>query len=218
MHPLVPWGARRRRSRDLPVTRIAFSVPMRKPFATASLLCVIALRTFAAEPAGAVAKDGFPAGVDSPEGAACDLARAFIHDDPALFLATCIEPFGDPEARMARHQFVQSVVVQMKMDSAGKAPPPNSPKSIAKCFAARHLSKGAPTSYGAPFGFQDVMFVDVSALLQNGETQVCRTLVIKNKQGKWVVDPQPESSPLFSAGLDDESPSTQEFPGPSPAR
>ncbi len=180
---------------------------------------MVASQTFAAEPAIAAARDGFPSGPDTPEGAACDLARAFIYDDPVLFLATCIEPFGDPEARMARHQFLQSMVVQMKMDPAGKAPAQDSPRSITKCFAARHLREAGPTSYGAAtFGFQDVMFVDVSALLQNGETRICRTLTIKNKQGKWVVDPQPESLPQLSAGLDDETPSTQEIPAPGPVR
>ncbi len=195
-----------------------------RPFAMGSFLAAaiiwwaVAAGTFAAEPVVVVAKDGFPTGTDSPEGAACDLARAFIHDDPTLFLATCIAPFGNPEARMARHQFLQAVVVQMKLEPTGTPPSPDRPKSIAKCFAARHLSQDGPASYGAAaFGFQDVMFVDVCALLQNAETRLCRTLVVKNKQGKWVVDPQPESSPLLSAGLDDETPSTMDFPGPSPA-
>lgn len=181
--------------------------------------CVVALvwnlafQTQAAD----VAKDGFPTGTGTPEGAACDLARAFIHDDAALFLATCIEPYGTAAARQARHQFLQSVVVQMKLDLAGKPPSPDSPKSIAKCFVARHLGQGATIADGTGAdGFQDVMFVDVSARLQNGATQVCRTLVIKNKQGKWLVDPQPESSPLLSPGLDDEAPSTQELPRTSP--
>ena len=62
------------------------------------------------------------------------------------------------------------------------------------------------------------MFVDVAALLQNGGTQLCRTLVVKTKQGKWVVDPQPEQTPQLSEGLDDESPSTREFAGASPAK
>ncbi len=192
---------------------------MWKHFSTVVLVWMVALQTFAAEPIPGVAQDGFPAGTDTPEGAACDLARAFIHDDSALFLATCIEPYGSAEARQARHQFLQSVVVQMKLDPAGGPPSPDSPKSIAKCFAARHLSKGAAVLDGTTvYGFQDVMFVDVSALLQNGTTQLCRTLVIKNKQGKWVVDPQPESSPQLSAGLDDESPSTRELSANSPTK
>ena len=163
-------------------------------------------------------KDGFPAGGDTPEGAACDLARAFIRDDAALFLATCVEPHGSPGDRLAYHKFLEGVVVQMKMDPAGRAPSPEAPRSIAKCFAARHFSKPGAAAYGSTLGFEDVMFVDVSARLQNGETQLCRTLVVKTKEGKWVVDPQPEQTPLLSEGLDDEPPSTQELPGASPAR
>ena len=43
------------------------------------------------------AADGFPAGHDTPEGVACDLARAFIKHDAALFTNTCIRPFGASE-------------------------------------------------------------------------------------------------------------------------
>ena len=177
------------------------------------LVCRVLATEPAVKPSVVLAKDGFPTGSDTPEGAACDLARAFIRDDSALFLATCIEPFGSPDARNAYRDFLKGVVVQMKtLDAGSSDPAPGSPKSIEKCFAARHLSKEGPASYGyAVFGFQDVMFVDVSAVLQNGETQLCRTLVIRNKQGKWVVDPQPGESPLLSAGLDDESPSTRDF-------
>lgn len=39
----------------------------------------------------------------------------------------------------------------------------------------------------------------------------CRTFVLKNKQGKWGVDPQPERTSLLSAGLDEASASTQDF-------
>ncbi len=159
-----------------------------------------------------VASDGFPAGHDTPEGAACDLARAFIRNDPALFLATCVEPYGSPEARVAYHRFLEGTVVQMKVGIVGSPPSPESPKGILKCFAARHLSKPGPaTSGAAASGFQDVMFVDVSALLQNGTPQLCRTLVVRNKEGKWMVDPQPEQSPALSEGLDDEPPSTVEL-------
>lgn len=175
-----------------------------------------ALALLAISPAGAIepavaASDGFPTGHDTPEGAACDLARAFIHDDPALFLATCVEPYGRPEARTAYHKFLEATVVQMKVDNPGSPPSPESPKSIRQCFAARHLSKPGPaTSGAAAYGFRDVMFVDVIATLQNGAPQVCRTLVVRNKQDRWMVDPQPDQSPSLSEGLDDETPSTVE--------
>ncbi len=171
---------------------------------------------FAAElpvrPAVAVANDGFPTGTDTPEGAACDFARAFIRNDPMLLLATCIEPFGTPEARKAYHDFLKEIVIPMKVGDPASEPLPVSPKRIDKCFAARHLSKGGPASWGyAAYGFQDVMFVDVDSVLQNDGTQLCRTLVIKTKEGKWTVDPQPEADPLLSTGLDDEPASTQDF-------
>ena len=159
-----------------------------------------------------VAKDGFPSGTDTPEGAACDFARAFIRDDATLLLSTCIEPFGDPETRLAAHKFLERLVVQMSDTAHAAAPPPDSPRSIAKCFAARHLGKSAAALSGyAASGFQDVVFVDVVSEVHSGETQVCRTLVIKTKQGKWAVEPEPELAPSLSDGLDDEPPSTRDF-------
>ena len=179
------------------------------------LALVVISPAVASEPAtqapAVTASDGFPTGHDTPEGAACDLARAFIRNDPALFLATCVGPYGGPEARMAYHKFLEGTVVQMKADIVGGAPSPESPRSIMKCFAARHLSKPGPAASGAAAcGFQDVMFVDVSALLRNGTTQLCRTLVVRNRQDQWMVDPQPEQSPSLSEGLDEETPSTVE--------
>jgi hypothetical protein len=58
-----------------------------------------------AKPKIKVAADGFPAGHDTPEGVACDLARAFIKHDMVLFTNTCIQPFGGakPLARITRH-------------------------------------------------------------------------------------------------------------------
>ena len=85
-------------------------------------------------------------------------------------------------------------------------------KAIDKVFAARHLSKGGPALWGyAAFGFEDVMFVDVEAILQNGRRSLNRMLVIKNKDGKWYAHPAPETESLLSAGLNDEATSTQDF-------
>ena len=186
-------------------------------------LLVLALAAFAASPIATaqlpapakppltVAMDGFPAGTDTPEGAACDFARAFIRDDPTLLLSVCIEPYGDPESRLAAHKFLERIVVQMS-DATRATPPPDSPKSIAKCYAARHLGKSAAALSGyAATGFQDVVFVDVVSEVHSGEAQLCRTLVIKTKQGKWAVEPEPELAPSLSDGLDDESASTRDF-------
>jgi hypothetical protein len=189
---------------------------MPKSFLTAIFTLLMLLPSFATDPPAKppikLAEDGLPAGSDTPEGAACDLARAFIHHDSALFLATCIKPYGGAEAKKAYEEFLDGVVAQMKEEAKKTDPSPCGPKSIGKCFAARHLSKSGPASYGyASFGFQDIMFVDVGVYLQNGTTQLCRTLTIKDKQGKWIVHPRPDLSPLLSMGLNDEAPSEQDF-------
>jgi len=45
------------------------------------------------KPTMVVVADGYPTGNATPEGAACDLARAFIEADAKLFRKTCIAPF-----------------------------------------------------------------------------------------------------------------------------
>jgi hypothetical protein len=166
----------------------------------------------AAKPKLKVAADGFPASQDTPEGAASDLARSFIKRDVALFTNTCIRPFGGGQARTNYQEFLDSTIQGMKEEAAKKEPAPSGPKAIAKVFAARHLSKNGPASYGyAMFGFEDVMFVDVGAVLQNGKRFLNRTLVIKRKDGKWYVHPSPDTDSLLSAGLNDETDSKQDF-------
>jgi len=79
-------------------------------------------------------------------------------------------------------------------------------------FAARHLSKEGPASYGyASFDFQDVMLVDIEVMLQSGASHLRRTMVIKDRDGKWYVHPVPDVSPLLSDGLCDERTSVQLF-------
>jgi hypothetical protein len=99
-------------------------------------------------------------------------------------------------------------VQSIKAEAAKKEPSPQGPKSIGKVFAARHLSKSGPVSYGnAAFGFEDIMFVDIGVYLQSGERAMNRTLVIKDRDGRWYVHPDPSASPLLSEGLKEEKPS-----------
>jgi len=158
-----------------------------------------------------VAADGLPSGHETPEGAACDLARAFIKRDTALFTTTCLRPYGGGKAPDEYAAYLKSTVESMKEEAAKKEPSPGGPKSIGKAYAARHLSKNGPASFGyAAFGFKDVMFVDVGVYLHNGERALNRTMVIKDKDGKWYVHPMPAVSPLLSTGLNEEAPSTQD--------
>jgi hypothetical protein len=152
-----------------------------------------------------VSADGFPSGHDTPEGAACDLARAFINRDEKLFSATSIRLYAGPDGPPAYAHFLQDVVRNIKEEAAKTVLSPQAPKGIGKVFAARHLTKSGPVSYGyASFGFQDIVFVDVGVYLQNGDRSMNRTLVIKDKDGKWYVHPNPSVSPLLSEGLNEE--------------
>jgi hypothetical protein len=176
-----------------------------------TILCVTAADAIA-KPKLKVAADGFPSSHDTPEGAACDLARAFVKRDSALFTNTCVRLYGGGKAREGYAAFLMSTVESMKQEAAKKESSPGGPKSIGKVFAARHLTKDGPASYGyAVFDFQDIMFVDVGIFLYNGHRSITRTLMIKDKDGKWYVHPIPSVSPLLSAGLNEESPSKKDF-------
>lgn len=183
-----------------------------KTFTTIACTILMACGAFAdavAKPKINVAADGFPSGHDTPEGAACDLARAFINRDATLFTNTCIRPYG-PDNYL---EFLTNTAAGMKAEAAKQEPSPGGPKSIDKVFAARHLSKNGPASYGhETFDFQDVMFVDVGVFLHNGERSLNRTLVIKDRDGKWYAHPLPTAgSGMLGDGLNDESASDKDF-------
>jgi len=161
-----------------------------------------------AKPPIRVSEDGFPSGSSTPEGAACDLARAFVRRNGTLFVRVCIAPFGSPESKAEYQGFLDKVVGDMTKGDA----PDGGPKKLAKCFAARHLSKDGPASFGyASYGFQDIMFVDVGVYLDGNRPQLCRTLVIKDKDGKWLAHPRPDLAPLVSTGMNQEGPSEVDF-------
>jgi hypothetical protein len=159
-----------------------------------------------------VAADGFPSGHATPEGAACDVVRSLIKRDEKLFSITCVRLYSGGNGPAAYARFLRDTVEDIRQEAAKKEPSPSGPKSIGKVFAARHLNKHGPASYGyAGFGFQDVMFVDVGVFLYNGERSLMRTLVIKDTDGKWYVHPDPSASPLLSYGLDEEKASVLDF-------
>jgi hypothetical protein len=163
-----------------------------------------------AKPKLRVAADGFPSGQATPEGAASDLARAFVARDAVGFRNICIRPYGGGPARAEYAQYLKRVSEHLKQGQGN--PATDDPKKIATVFAARHLSRNGPSSYGyANFDFQDVMFVDVEVVLQSGSTHLRRTMVIKDRDGNWYAHPVPDVSPLLSDGLYEESPSVQLF-------
>lgn len=180
-----------------------------------TLLCIIAVAICGCATNKITTKvpaEAFPAGHNTPEGAACDLARAFIQHDAVLFTNTCLPSFGGGENRVNYKQFLDGTTAAILAEATKTEPSPGGPRAITKVFAARHLSLDGPASYGfAVCGFTDVMFVDVEAVLYNGQCFLNRTLVVQLSNGKWFVHPVPELDKLLSAGLNDESDSTQEY-------
>jgi hypothetical protein len=175
------------------------------------LSCSCLAADHAEKPSIKVDTDGFPRGRESPEGAAVDLARAFIARNEKLFLNSCIPPFGAGESRGKYEDFLARVATEIRDEAVKKEASTGGPEKIGKVFAARHLSAGGPASYGyAAFDFQDIMFVDVGVFLHDGGSALNRTLVIKDK-GNWYVHPAPELMPLLSMGLNDEGRSSEDF-------
>jgi hypothetical protein len=159
-----------------------------------------------------VENDGFPSGHDTPEGIASDLARAFIDRDEKRFAKTCVRSHGRGQSSEAYESFLKEMTQVIRDEATRKKPSPTLPSRISKVFAARHLTKNGPASFGyAAFDFEDIMFVDVGVYLHNGERALNRTMVIKDRDGKWYVHPAPNLDPLLSDGLNQETDSSVDF-------
>jgi hypothetical protein len=162
----------------------------------------------AAAPAVGIASDGFPTGSSTPEGAACDLARAFIQFDAALFKATCYTPRADAAEYSAFLNEIMSQMSQLKAMPENERP--NGPTAIARVYKTRHFSRNGNASAGyAFFDLHDVQFVDLFANERAGNEFECRTLVFKLPDGTWRVMPRPDLMPLVCEGLMEESRSTE---------
>ena len=156
--------------------------------------------------------DIFPRGSNTAEGAACDLARAFITSDTELLKTVCLKRYGGGEVGKKYADFLKMIVSGTEDEKKRAAPHPKSPAEIVKVYEARHLTKEGPASYAYAFyNLQDVMFVDIAAKLHDGTISTNRTMVVKHANGYWRVHPCPTIDDLLSAGLNEESPSTTEY-------
>lgn len=181
----------------------------RMKLALAVLLSCSLFAGASAKPKVKVASDGFPTGQSTPEGAAGDLARAFITRDGQRFRSVCVRPWGAGQARAEYLTYLDGVAQHLQPK---ESPSPDDPARIAQVFAARHLTKSGPASWAyAAFDFRDVMFVDVDVILNNGSSHLRRTMVIRDHDGKWYTQPVPDVDPILSYGIYDEKPSVQSF-------
>ncbi|MCH7849426.1 MAG: hypothetical protein IIB53_13810 [Planctomycetes bacterium] len=151
----------------------------------------------------------FPSGQISPEGVACDMARAFINADKTLWLKINNPTLTKPNTEA--NDFVENISKQMEEMARIDIKDRPGPKEILRVYKARHLSMNGPASYGyAVFNFEDVMFVDVVTLNFDGTEFLNRTLVVKDRS-KWYVVPRPDLVSLLSWGLNSESESIDLF-------
>ncbi|MCF6312623.1 MAG: tetratricopeptide repeat protein [Verrucomicrobiales bacterium] len=158
-----------------------------------------------------VGNDGFPTGKATPEGAACDLVRAFINSDVDLLKKTCLLGYGSGKIGDKYNAFLNKIVAGTEEEKTRSAPHPKTPKAFGKVFAARFLTRNGPGSYGyAVHDFDDVMFVDIGAFLHDESRFLNRTLVVRIK-GDWFVHPCPTIDTLLSVGLNEEADSTVDF-------
>jgi hypothetical protein len=154
--------------------------------------------------------NAFPTGLDTPEGAACDLARAFIECDVDWFLEVCVLPLGSGQTGEEYQDFLDQVAGGFEGEREQSTPSPYGPKRLIRTYKARALSLSGPASYGdVVMNLNDIKFVDVITELHSGETFKARTLVLQDRNGAWRVLPCPDVYPLLSAGLNDEANSTE---------
>jgi hypothetical protein len=168
----------------------------------------------------AIAADGYPTGHNSPEAVACDLARAFINTDSALFRSTCVVPMGQGQPAAEYARFLDSTATQMDALKSRDLVATDSPGALRTVYKAQHLSSSAPPQAQAQFGFRDAQFVDVECTLFSGARSVARTLVLLDLQGRWWVLPRPDLYPALSSGLSEEPGISEELvrSKPSPDR
>ncbi len=164
-------------------------------------------------PAADLAADGFPQGQTTPEGVACDMARAFINRDAALWRQTCYPASANNGEYAA---FLNEIAGQMEKLSAlppEQAQEAGGPKQIGTVYAARNLSRNGPASYGyAVMQLTGVKFVDVVAPTWEGTDFLARTLVVqRERDGKWYAIPRPDLFPMLAEGLNEEADSQQEW-------
>jgi hypothetical protein len=171
------------------------------------------------KPTFEIAKDGFPTGQATPEGAACDYARAFINLDKKALRAVVMPPHGSARRMKRYEEVLDNISASLDQQAAGGDRRPTGRKAIIVCFAARSLTDDGPASYAyAHLSYGDVKFVDVKVQRVNGTMHRYRTLTLRQPDGKWVVDPVPTLDPKLSAGLKDETRSTKDFLGKNVAR
>src|SRR5579871_2333701 len=86
-----------------------------------------------------VSDDGFPTGQDSPEGAATDLARAFMRGDAEWLRHVCIRPYAGGQRGAEYAEYLKGVTEHFRDDKEKSTP--DNPKKITKAMRRDTLPK-----------------------------------------------------------------------------
>src|SRR5262245_50322269 len=116
---------------------------VRYAIALGTLLAVVSPTVAIAQskPTIRIAGDGFPTGRETPEGAAADLARAFIAKDAEAFKRVSIRVYSKGQSAQDYEAFLKSVMSDIASEKARTVPSPTGPRAIGKVFAVRQLSR-----------------------------------------------------------------------------
>lgn len=159
------------------------------------------------------AKEEFPSGGSTPEGIACDLARAvYIKPNREALVAASIGHYGGPDINYKYDAAMVGLFEYIRLNQSAENSEGKSSGELEKLYRSRSLNKKGSASYGyAVYNFHDIKFVDVQIKLPNKGSIIYRVLVVKNQNGKWSAHPCPHVDPLLCEGLSEEKPSSVEF-------
>jgi len=147
--------------------------------------------------------EGHPAGNATPEGAACDMATAFINADSKLWNEVVLK-----HKKSEYKQFISEISKEMDIQSKLSVNERVGPKLIGIVFEVGKLSKNGPNSYAyAAMNIDQIGYVDIGVMNHDGTQAMNRTFVAK-KKSIWYALPRPDLFPLLTAGLNNE-PSTK---------
>lgn len=169
-------------------------------------------------PAIATPAPQLPSGNSTPEGAAVDLARAFIQSDAATFRALCWNAGGKPPQHYQR--FIESVARDIEDAKKLGRQVGGASFSISKVFKARdcRLKDSAFLECCTAFGVLDVRLVDIETPLWGRACRI-RTLVVRQQSDqRWYVILWPDAFRALAIELYAEPDSTELWRPPIESR
>jgi len=139
-----------------------------------------------------IAADGYPTGPQTPEGAACDLTRAFINNHVELFRAVTAGVLGEGKSAECARNFMDIAETDVNLRFIDR---------IIEVYEAEEPSEPSAIEQAAAYGFADIKHVAVVFRRTNGLENIQQTMVLLTPEGEWKVMPAWKCYPELAAGL-----------------